>query len=100
MGSDVRAVVIDTSHGANYNGPMTNTDAGFCIDTPEGIDMLRVITMRHALRFEVQTGMKMTRISALAAVNERFGTTFRTKKKALAFLDNLFAEIDAAKEAE
>jgi hypothetical protein len=77
---------------------MTNTtnDTGFVIDTPEGIDMLRVITMRSALKFEVETGMKMTRISALAATNERFGTDFRTKKKALAFLNEVLADFDAA----
>lgn len=78
----------------------TDTNAGFCIDTPEGIDMVRVITMRHTLRFEVETGMKMCRIPVLPAVNERFGTAFRSKKKALAFLDDLFDQIDAAKEAK
>lgn len=77
----------------------TTTSTGFCIDTPEGIDMLRVITMRQALKFEVETGMKMTRIPVLPAVNERFGTDFRTKKKALAFLNDLFDQIDAAKAA-
>lgn len=66
------------------------------IDTPEGIDFVRVLSMRSALRLECGTGMKMSRgVSVMKLVNQRFGTTFRQKQKALDFLNDLLAEFDA-----
>ena len=34
-------------------------DNGFTIDTPEGIAMYRLLTMRSALKLEIKTGMRM-----------------------------------------
>lgn len=62
------------------------TDQAIVIDTPEGITAFRYVTMKHALDFEIRTGMKMTRISALKALNETFGTSFKRKQQALDFI--------------
>ena len=54
------------------------------IDTPEGINMLRLISMAHALALEVNTGMKMSRGVSVLAIAQRDGiTNKRTKKGAL-----------------
>ena len=38
---------------------MKATNASITIDTPEGIAMYRLIAMKHALKLEIQTGMRM-----------------------------------------
>lgn len=63
-------------------------------DGPEAVDLFRLISIRSALRFEVRTGMKMTRVSALAAANEVLGTTYRRKQQALDHLDGLLSAFD------
>jgi hypothetical protein len=57
--------------------------------TGEGVDLFRLVAIRSALRFEVKTGMKMTRQSALKAANAALGTTYRRKQQALDHLDSL-----------
>ena len=61
------------------------------IDTPEGIAHYRMAAIISALRFEVKTGMQMSRLSALAAARS-YGITARTKKAALAQLEALYEE--------
>jgi hypothetical protein len=61
------------------------------IDTPEGIAHYRMAAIISALRFEVRTGMKMSRISALQAARS-YGIMARTKKAALAELECLYEE--------
>lgn len=58
------------------------------IDTPEGIELFRRKALAHALRIEVNTGMKRSSRgrSTLSIVNATFGKNFRTKKKALEFM--------------
>jgi hypothetical protein len=65
----------------------------FVIDTPEGIAAVRVITLMHSLRFEIETGMKMTRFSLLNVCKRDYGITARTKKAALAELEAMFPEL-------
>jgi hypothetical protein len=51
------------------------------IDTPEGINMARLLVIAHSLAFEANTGMKMTRISALK-VAKADGLTKASRKPA------------------
>lgn len=59
-----------------------------------GVDLFRLIVIRQSLEFEVKTGMRMTRVSALKAANEVLGTSYRSKAKAL---DHLNAVMEAAR---
>lgn len=61
-------------------------------DTPEKISMFRLIQLKHALRLEIKTGMKVGRGSLVKSV-QSLGFEGRTKKAALAFIEN---EIEAA----
>ena len=61
------------------------------IDTPEGIEHFRVVTLISALRIEVSTGMKMSRgISALAVAKRDYGCPKGTKKGALAWMKSYY----------
>ena len=62
-----------------------------CIDTPAGIEHYRFAALITALRFEVKTGMQMSRIPVLR-VARTYGITARTKKAALAQLEDLYEE--------
>ena len=82
---------------------LTNGPKGFDFDE-EGnfrgasgqaaVGMFRIIMIQNALQFEFRTGMKMSRVSALAAANQVLGTDYRRKQKAL---DHITAVLDAAK---
>ena len=61
------------------------------IDTPEGIEHFRIAAIISALRIEVKTGMKMSRMSALAAARQYVDA--RTKRDALAKLEALYEEL-------
>lgn len=65
---------------ACYGVDMNN---GTAITTPEGIAAFRLATIIRALEFEVQTGMKMSRVSALAAAKRDYGIKARTKQAAI-----------------
>lgn len=67
------------------------------IDTPEGIAFFRLLQLRGALRIEVELGLRMGRGSLLAAVNREYGTNFRRKADALAFLDEVVEEVKASR---
>jgi len=41
------------------------------IDTPEGIQFFRLVTVYHSLKLEVETGMKMTRSANPYAIAKR-----------------------------
>lgn len=56
------------------------------IDTPSGIDHVQNLAMTGRLKIEIETGLKF-RLSTLAAVNRKFGTNFRTKRRALTFME-------------
>jgi hypothetical protein len=52
---------------------------------PDGVALYRLITLKHALKMQATTGMKMTRISAVACA-KRLGFKGRTAKALLADL--------------
>jgi hypothetical protein len=62
------------------------------IDTPDGIEMFRLLSMRGRLHIEIDTGMKF-RVSTLAAMQRQGLTTKRTKIGALADLNAKIAEL-------
>lgn len=72
---------------------MTNNEA-FVIDTPEGINMYRLLTIAHALAFEAKTGMKMTRISALKVARSEGYTKSNRKPAALRDVLSVIQAID------
>jgi hypothetical protein len=82
---------------------LTNGPKGFDFDE-EGnfrgasgapaVGLFRIITIQNALQFEIKTGMKMSRMSALKAANQVLGTNYKRKQKAL---DHITAVLDAAK---
>jgi hypothetical protein len=54
------------------------------IDTPEGIQYFRMLSMAHALAFEINVpGMKMSRVSALKAARADGITKSNRKPQAL-----------------
>lgn len=55
----------------------------------DAVTLCRLIAIKHALAFEIKTGMKMSRVSALAAARQATGENFRTKVQALMFLETL-----------
>lgn len=67
------------------------------IDTPEGIAFARLLALRSAVKFEVDTGMRMIRGSVVKITNATCGTTFRTKRQCLDHLNGLLAEFDAGR---
>lgn len=73
---------------------------GVCIDTPEGIAMVRLLALRSALKFEVATGMKMRGVNSLRAFRTQFPDVKVSRKaQALAHCNEVLAEFDARKEA-
>ena len=69
---------------------MTAHESGmFSADGPEAVQLFRLLTIRNALEFEIRTGMKMSRISALAAANDALGTNYRRKQKALDHMNDI-----------
>lgn len=64
---------------------------GGWIAAGEGVDLFRLITIKHALAFEIRTGMKMSRRSALKAANQALGTSYRRKQQAYDHIDSLLA---------
>lgn len=70
-------------------GTEMESDAGFVIDTPEGIQVFRVLQLKYALSIEIKTGMRHSRGSILKLVNQEFGTSFRTKQEAFDYLEEL-----------
>lgn len=59
------------------------TNETIVIDTPEGINMYRLLTIAHSLAFEAKTGMKMSRISALKVARQEGYTKSNRKPAAL-----------------
>jgi hypothetical protein len=60
---------------------------------PAAVHLVRLITIRSALNFEVNTGMKMSRVSALKAANAALGTNYKRKAQALAAIDAILEEV-------
>lgn len=59
-------------------------DGSFVVDTPEDIEMYRLLTIASGLALEINTGMAVSsRFSLLATVQQQGLTSKRTKKGAL-----------------
>jgi len=52
------------------------------IDTPEGMQYVRILTVAHALTLEINTGMKMSRGISALKVAKRDGLTTHSRKPA------------------
>lgn len=59
---------------------------------PDAVNLYRLVAIKHALGFELRTGMKMSRVSALAAARQATGENFRTKQQAYDFLNTLLPD--------
>lgn len=79
---------------ALVNGREGIKDTGTAIiaEGPEAVGLFRLIAIKHSLGFELRTGMKMSRVSALAAARQATGENFRTKQQAYDFLCKLLPD--------
>ena len=59
---------------------------------PADIEQARVLTLRTALRIEVRTGLRHSRVTISNLVRDVLGTRTRTKKKLLDELDRYIAD--------
>lgn len=63
------------------------------IDTPEGIEMVRLLSFRSAMGLEIKTGMKLSRgRSAFRLAKEQGLTTTTSKRKAYGEIDALVVQ--------
>lgn len=67
----------------------TSESGAFMATGPDAVNLYRLLVIRKSLEFEIRTGMKMTRVSALKAANAALGTNYKTKQKALNHLNDL-----------
>lgn len=56
---------------------------------PDAVNLYRLHAIRSALSFEIKTGMKMSRVSALKAANQMLGTKYTRKQRALDHVESL-----------
>jgi len=80
---------------ALVNGPegIEATETGSIMAVgPDAVNLYHLVAIKHALGFELRTGMKMSRISALAAARRATGENFRTKQQAYDFLSKLLPD--------
>lgn len=74
-------------------GNITPTeDGGYIAEGKAAVDTVRYMTIRRSLKFEIETGMRMTRIPIVPALQRMGVTTARSKRKAYADLDRLMVE--------
>ena len=74
---------------------ITRTD-GEIVEVPD----ITLVTWKHALAFEVKTGMMMSRISASAVAKRMLGLPKGwSKKRVLETVTDLLDQLEAAKEA-
>lgn len=58
----------------------------------DGVGLFRLVTLYHALKLQARTGMKMSRISAVACA-KRLGYVGRTAKTLLADMEKKHPEL-------
>ena len=58
----------------------------------DGISLFRLVTLYHALKLQAKTGMKMSRVSAVACA-KRLGYVGRTAKTLLADMEKKHPEL-------
>jgi hypothetical protein len=56
---------------------------------PAAVGLFRLKMIKSSLEFEIKTGMKMSRVSALKAANADLGTNYRRKQQALDHITSL-----------
>lgn len=69
---------------------VTETGAVF-FDGPDAVNLYRLKVIQNALAFEIKTGMKMWRMSALKAANATLGTNYKRKQQALDHLNAILS---------
>lgn len=57
-------------------------NGGYVFDGPDEVAAYAFLAAFNALRFEIKTGMKMTRQAILPVVKRNYGITARTKAQA------------------
>lgn len=67
----------------------TSESGAFMASGEDAVNLYRLLVIRKSLEFEIKTGMKMTRVSALKAANAALGTNYRRKQQALDHLNLL-----------
>jgi hypothetical protein len=88
--------IPDRTVDALTKGPegLTDHDGMIMAAGPDAVHLVRLVAIRSALAFEIETGMKMTRVSALAAANAALGTKYRRKQQALDHLEGLLSTFE------
>lgn len=76
-------------------GITVHKDGSFTIDTPEAIEFYRIKVIISGLRLEVKCpGLKASRFSSLKAAQHFYGCPFKTKVKALEFMEKVGAAVE------
>lgn len=68
------------------------SDQYIVLDTPEQIDMYRLLALKAALKLKVNHGIIAARGASLIRVAKYYGFTGRTNKAALVFVEALVSE--------
>ena len=68
------------------------SDKTLVFDTPESIDMYRLLALKAALKLKVNHGIIAARGASLIRVAKYYGFTGRTNKAALVFIEALVSE--------
>lgn len=63
-----------------------------CYSGPDGVGLFRLITLHSALKLQARTGMKMSRVSAVACA-KRLGYKGRTAKALLEDIEKKHPEL-------
>jgi hypothetical protein len=79
------------------NGKIEITDSHTSFVGRSAVEVFRLATIISALKFEIKTGMKMSRVSALKAAKQITGTN-GNKQAQLPLLEKMLEEAKAAVE--
>ena len=69
---------------------MKATDISITCDTPESINMFRLLAMKNALKLEIKTGMRMRGNGWFNAAKQITGQ--RTRKRCLEVIEEIIKE--------
>jgi hypothetical protein len=71
------------------DGITVREGGGMSADGEAAVHLYRLHVIQHSLDFEIKTGVKMSRFSALKAANAALGTNYKRKAQALAHMNEL-----------
>ena len=74
------------------DGITVREGGGMSADGEAAVHLYRLHVIQHSLEFEIKTGVKMSRFSALKAANAALGTNYRRKQQALDALNYLLED--------